>query len=108
MAEVFCPYASSRLAELRASLSPERSADQLLADMKKFYFATALVAPSGMPSLVAFTDETHILFGTDFPYASQKVSTTFTKNLDNSPEISKEQLAAINRGAAQLFPRFQR
>lgn len=104
----FLPYASSRLAELRASLSPDRSTDQLLADMKKFYFDTALVAPSGMPSLVAFTDETHILFGTDFPYASQKVSTTFTKNLDDSPEISKEQLAAINQGAAQLFPRFQR
>ena len=103
----FLPYAATRLAELRASLSPERSAEQLLADMRKFYFDTALVAPSGLPSLLSFTDASHVVFGTDFPYASRSVSTTFTANLDSYAAMSGEDHAVIDEGAATLFPRLR-
>lgn len=103
----FLPYAATRLAELRASLDPTRTAGQLLDDMRKFYFDTALVAPSGLPSLLAFTGVDHVVFGTDFPYASRKVCTIFTANLDGYSALSAEDLAAINRGPAALFPRLR-
>ncbi len=46
----FLPYAASRFAELTASLHPDRSAGSLMAEMQRFYFDAALVAPSGLPS----------------------------------------------------------
>ena len=70
----FLPYAASRFAELTASLRPGLSAEALLDEMGRFYFDTALVAPSGLPSLLAFARPSHILFGTDYPYASTEVS----------------------------------
>ncbi len=101
----FLPYVSTRLAELRASLQPDRSVEQLLANMKSFYFDTALVAPSGMPSLLAFTDADHIVFGTDYPYASEKVSKTFTNNLDECKQLKPHELEKINRLAGTLISR---
>jgi 6-methylsalicylate decarboxylase len=104
----FLPYVSSRFAELSASLANDRSAEQLKAEMQSFYFDTALVAPSGLPSLLAFAPLDHIVFGTDFPYASEKVSKTFTDNLDRASGLTVEQLETINSGATRLFARLQR
>ncbi len=104
----FLPYVSSRFAELSASLANDRSAEQLKAEMQSFYFDTALVAPSGLPSLLAFAPLDHIVFGTDFPYASEKVSKTFTDNLDRASGLTAEQLETINSGATRLFARLQR
>ena len=101
----FLPYVATRLAELRASLHPDRSVEQLLASMRSFYFDTALVAPSGMPSLLTFTDVDHIVFGTDYPYASEKVSRTFTKTLDEYKGLKPNELRTINRLAETLMPR---
>ncbi len=101
----FLPYAASRFAELYSSMNPGRSSDELMGDMRRFYFDTALVAPSGMPSLLAFADLDHIVFGTDYPYAPPHVSKTFTTNLDNYASLSSEDKDLINRGAATLFAR---
>lgn len=57
----FLPYAASCFAELTASLTPDRSAESLLDEMGRFYFDTALVAPSGLPSLLAFPARPHPL-----------------------------------------------
>lgn len=103
----FLPYAATRFAELMHSLSPDRSVDSLLTEMKSFYFDTALTAPSGMPSLLAFAAPEHILFGTDYPYASEKVCKTFTDNLDAYAQLSTGDLAAINHGARKLSPRLK-
>lgn len=101
----FLPYVASRLAELHSSLNPGRSSDELMSDMRRFYFDTALVAPSGMPSLLAFADLDHIVFGTDYPYASRHVSEVFTANLDEYATLSAEDKDSINRGAVKLFAR---
>lgn len=103
----FLPYVSTRIAELSASLAHDRSAEQLLSDMRSFYFDTALVAPSGLPSLLSFASMDHILFGTDYPYASEKVCKTFTANLDGTAELSAADLKAIDAGGLMLFPRLQ-
>ena len=55
-----------------------------MTDIKSFYFDTALVAPSGLPSLMGTVPLGQIVFGTDYPYASEKVSKTFDANLDQS------------------------
>ncbi len=103
----FLPYAATRFAELLHSLVPDRSADTLLAEMKSFYFDTALTAPSGLPSLLAFAKSGRIFFGTDYPYASEKVSKTFTKNLDAYEHFRADEFVAINRGAGALFSRLR-
>lgn len=104
----FLPYAASRFAELTASLNPDRSVASLLDEMGRFYFDTALVATSGLPSLLAFAKPGHILFGTDYPYASTPVSKTFTRGLDNAEGLPTEKLAEINIGASALFGRIAR
>jgi predicted TIM-barrel fold metal-dependent hydrolase len=101
----FLPYAATRFAELGASLSPARSVESLTRDLQSFYFDTALVAPSGLPSLLAFAPPEQIVFGTDFPYASEKVSKTFTANLDNYPGLAPGTLDGINRAAYGLISR---
>jgi len=58
--------------------------------------------------LLAFAPLDHIVFGTDFPYASEKVSKTFTDNLDRASGLTAEQLETINSGATRLFARLQR
>jgi predicted TIM-barrel fold metal-dependent hydrolase len=101
----FLPYAATRFAELSASLNPARSVEWATKALQSFYFDTALVAPSGLPSLLAFAPSGHIVFGTDFPYASEKVSKTFTTNLDRYRDLAPETLESINRGAGALISR---
>lgn len=104
----FLPYAANRFAELTASISPDRSAETLLDEMGRFYFDTALVAPSGLPSLLAFARPGHILYGTDYPYASSEVSKTFTRRLDEAKGLPPGKLSEINTGASALFGRLNR
>ncbi len=104
----FLPYAASRFAELIASLHPNRTAEFLLDELSRFYFDTALVGPSGLPSLLAFARPGHILYGTDYPYASAPVSKTFSHLLDTSTELSAQQVDEIGADARKLFKRLSR
>jgi len=72
--------------------------------MSRFYFDSALVAPSGLPSLLAFAKPGQIVYGTDYPYASEPVCKTFTRNLDRHA-LPPGKLDEINTGAKALFPR---
>jgi len=103
----YLPFAASRFSELAASLNTDRSAEELMADMQSFYFDTALVAPSGIPSLIASVPLSQIVFGTDYPYASEPVSKKFTKSLDSSDHLSSEQLQQINNNARRLMSRLK-
>jgi aminocarboxymuconate-semialdehyde decarboxylase len=101
----FLPYAATRFAELESSIAPDQNADDLTARMQSFYFDTALSAPSGFPSLLAFAPRGHVVFGTDYPYASEAVSKRFTRNMDNYDQFGKHELDEINQNALSLFPR---
>ena len=101
----YLPFAATRFAELGASLAKDRSPEDIMADIKSFYFDTALVAPSGIPSLIGTVPLGQIVFGTDYPYASEEVSKTFDANLDHSTLLSPDQVNRINRGAAKLIAR---
>ncbi len=101
----YLPFAATRFAELGASLSKDRSPADFITDIQSFFFDTALVAPSGIPSLVATIPLSQIVFGTDYPYASESVSKTFTANLDRSTLLDAERVSKINRRAAGLISR---
>ncbi len=101
----YLPFAATRFAELGASLSKDRSPADFITDIQSFFFDTALVAPSGIPSLVATVPLSQIVFGTDYPYASESVSKTFTANLDRSTLLDAERVSKINRRAAGLISR---
>lgn len=104
----YLPFAASRFAELGSSLSKgQRTPEDFMADIRKFYFDTALVGPSGIPSLVETIPFGQIVFGTDYPYAAEKVSKRITADLDQSTALNSGQVDQINRRAAELFPRIR-
>ncbi len=104
----YLPFAATRFAELSASLSKDRDAEDFMTDIRSFYYDTALVAPSGLPSLLGVIPSEHIVFGTDYPYASEKVCKIFTANLDESRGLDIDVLQSINRNAAVLIKRLSR
>jgi aminocarboxymuconate-semialdehyde decarboxylase len=104
----FVPYATHRFAELAHVFRPDaaKPAD-ILASFQRFYLDTALSSsPSALPSVKAFAKTGHILFGTDFPFASNDVTASFTAKLDAYEGLtSEEQRAISHRNALSLFPR---
>lgn len=92
----FLPYAAHRFAMGGGSLPGSAGADGLLQVFRQFYLDTALsTGPTVIPSLKAFADPTHIVFGSDFPYAAG-LSTEFTALLDASPLLTEPEHAAVS------------
>ena len=114
----FVPYASYRMAlqifgeSLQQSQDLKqmpgdvagRSLDDVLADFSGFYFDIALSgSPAALPSLLAFADPGHVLFGSDFPFAPPVAVQYFTATGDAYADADH---AAISRdNALALFPR---
>ncbi|MFI1917826.1 amidohydrolase family protein [Nocardia sp. NPDC020380] len=103
----FVPYASHRMA---ATIMSETGRDpgEVLADFAGFYFDTALSSsPAALPSLLAFAEPGHILFGSDWPFAPEQGVRYFAAGLDTYPTLLADD-AGINRSnALTLFPRFE-
>lgn len=101
----FLPYASHRL---MVTLLAEggRSPDDVLDDLRSFYFDTALSgSPAALPTLLAFAKPGRVLFGSDWPYAPAPVVSYFTGQLDAFTALDASGHAAIDRGnAAALLP----
>jgi predicted TIM-barrel fold metal-dependent hydrolase len=103
----FLPYAAYRFSVLTSMVTePGRDAEELMEDMRRFYFDTALTpSPTALPALLAFARPGHILYGSDWPYAPATVGEFFNQELE-SCDLSAEEAFAINRGASEeLFPR---
>jgi predicted TIM-barrel fold metal-dependent hydrolase len=98
----FVPYAAYRIA---GAASPTGNPLDGIQQLKKFYFDIALSGtPTALPSLLAFAQPGHVLFGTDFPYAPEIAVAAFT-GLYESYTATDAQRASIDRGAAEtLFP----
>ena len=103
----FLPYAATRFAELLHSLhKQDRSVEQLTSAMKSFYFDTALVPSSGLPTLLAYARPGRVLFGTDYCYAPPDVCATMTHLLDQYDGFEAGQLDIVNTAARSILPRF--
>ena len=102
----FVPYASHRLA-VAMKLETGRALADSLDDFSSFYFDTAVSSSAAaLPTLLAFAQPGHILFGSDWPFAPSPISQYFAAGLDTYPSLDTDALAAINRtNALSLFPR---
>ncbi|MEU9160794.1 amidohydrolase family protein [Streptomyces sp. NPDC048424] len=105
----FLPYAAHRFAAA-ARLRPGQAPEDLLAELRRFYFDTAFCAgPASLPSLLAFAEPGHVLYGSDFPMVPEEWCSGFDDGLDEYPHWEDGQLHAIHRGNAEiLFPRLAR
>ena len=101
----FVPYAAYRIA---VATSPKRDFAEGLTQLHKFYFDLALSAsPTALPSLMAFAKPDHVLYATDWPYATDAVVGAFT-GMYEGYSMSEHQRASIDRGNAEaLFPRLR-
>jgi predicted TIM-barrel fold metal-dependent hydrolase len=94
----FLPYAAERFAIGGSGLPSMPNQDHLMSSFRRFYLDTALsTGPLVLPSLLAFADPSHILFGSDYPYAAGKAE-EFTATLDANPLLSDEARDAITHG----------
>lgn len=102
----FVPYASHRMAVAIAGESG-RSPLDVLDDFSSFYFDTALSAsPAALPSLLAFAEPRHVLFGSDWPFAPEAAVQYFAAGLDNYTAGDAVLGHRIEReNALALFPR---
>ncbi|MBW4471013.1 MAG: amidohydrolase [Stenomitos rutilans HA7619-LM2] len=100
----FIPYAAHRMALI---CSTDGTYETGLNNLRQFYFDTALSgSPTALPSLLAFADSSHILFGSDWPFAPVEAVNHFTNGLDAYP-LDPGLRSAINRQNAEgLFPQF--
>jgi len=99
------PFAAYRMS---AAAAPSGNPFDGIARLKRFYFDTALSgSPTALPSLLAFAEPDHVVFGSDFPYAPALVVGAFTGMYERYA-MSESQRRSIDHGAArQLFPRLQ-
>lgn len=105
----FLPYAAHRFAAA-ARLRPGTTPEDVLADLRRFYFDTAFAAgPATLPTLLAFAAPGHILYGSDFPMLPEEWGADFDAALDAYPHWEPGQLHAACRGNAErLIPRLAR
>ena len=103
----FVPYAAHRLA-ITLGGETGRGVDELLADFAGFYFDTALSScATALPSLLAFAQPGHVVFGSDCPFAPPPIAEHFSAGLDHYPGLDTAGRADIDRhNALALLPRF--
>jgi predicted TIM-barrel fold metal-dependent hydrolase len=99
----FIPYAAYRVA---VAASAKNDAAHGLSLLQSYYFDIALSgSPSALPSLLAFAQPDHVLFGSDWPYAPASAVAGFTAMYERY-ELDDAIRESIDRGTAeQLFPR---
>lgn len=106
----FLPYVVSRLALAETLPAWQEKFPRGVAEaVGRFYFDTAL-SPSrySMTALKALVDPSHILFGSDFPFAPAPLTTLQCQTLEHNPLWSPEQLYGIHRAnALALLPQYR-
>ena len=76
--------------------------------LKQLHYDTALsVNPIALRSLQALVDSSHILFGSDNPFAPELAISLFVQGIQNFDGFDEQARKAIERESALvLFPRF--
>ncbi|WHA43932.1 amidohydrolase family protein [Agrobacterium larrymoorei] len=106
----FLPYVAWRLSlgNMMAELS-DNLPQGVLTYIRRLYFDTALSpSPYAMAALQQLVDPTHILFGSDFPFAPAPMTSNQIGQLEKLDIWSAQQRSAVYRSnALSLFPRFK-
>jgi len=84
------------------------SAEDIFDQAKRFYFDLALSGSAEvLPLVLGFAEKGHVLFGSDYPHATDVLSKRFTKFIDDY-EMDEETRREVYHGAAErLFPRLK-
>ncbi len=95
------PYAALRLSP---TASPTGNAVDGLRRLRRFYYDTALTpSPFSMPALLRMVPRSHLLFGSDYPYAAARYAAIFSGLLTAYPTLRHRAINHTN--AERLFPR---
>lgn len=104
------PYLTWRFSLIWAPNSPavERAPKGAMHYLKQFYYDTALSAnPHALSSLLQLVEPDHILFGSDFPFAPEIISTISVSSMKNIDLFSEqERTMLLSENAQRLFQRF--
>lgn len=87
----------------------ERAPKGAIHYLRSFYYDTALSASThNLASLLQLVNTDHVLFGSDYPYAPEPITTISRALLDDSSLLSESQLSQIySETAESLFPRLR-
>jgi len=113
----FVPYIAYRI--LLTMVSQENKARQLLtladqkhqvprllAPLKRFYYDVALSStPAALPSLFEIAEPTHVLYGSDFPFAPPAAVGFMASQYERTPLQAATRQAIDRANAEKLFPR---
>jgi len=103
----FLPYAAQRVAATIPMLGSDLSSESIMADLKRFYFDTALsTGHDTLKLLTGFAQPGHVLYGSDWPYAGVAGTEYFNRLLDTADLTPADRDAIDRRNAEALFPRF--
>ncbi len=93
---------------LRMSFLDYQYYTDTMGDLRKLYYDTALSAsPYALRSLQELVDPSHILFGSDYPFAPEIITGMTISGLGTFDGFDDKKLRAIDReNALALFPRF--
>lgn len=92
----------------RMSLMDYRIYTDTIGDLKRLYYDTALSAsPYALSSLQELASSSHILFGSDYPFAPESITGMTISGLNTFNGFNEKKLRGIDKVNAQaLFPRF--
>ena len=105
------PILSERLAQLESSLflstlSPDspRTPEAIMEDAKSFYFDLALAGTANvLDSLLKWAPAEHILYGSDYPYATVEAEYN-TRKLEEYSLLAEDRNMYYRENALKLFP----
>jgi predicted TIM-barrel fold metal-dependent hydrolase len=98
------PFLSDRIAGMEESSNVPNVLDTI---RSLYYDVAAAMAPAALRSLQTVTDPTHILWGSDLPFASAERLRAELKQWNAYDGLEGATRAAVEHGNAQrLFPRF--
>ncbi|NWH07459.1 MAG: amidohydrolase [Alphaproteobacteria bacterium] len=106
----FVPYIAWRLMLAQGVPELAKNAPKgVLHYLQQLYYDTALSpSPYALSALLQLVDPSHILFGSDFPFAPDIVISLETQALADSPVLTPELRQAIDReNALKLLPAFK-
>lgn len=105
------PYLAGRISLGEASPTvKERAPKGVITYLKRYYYDTALSATRyALPSLMALVDPSHILFGSDYPFAAERITGETVKGIKSYDGFNLQTRTAIEKeNALRLFPRLRR
>lgn len=105
----FLPFVAGRVASSAIPKAQSDAPERILHFIKRFYFDTAL-SPSrySMAALKELVEPSHILFGSDFPFAPAPITALQCRTLAESDLFAEQVQYGISRGhALNLFPQYR-